>query len=74
MQAEFHEADERQDREENHRALREVEHRRGLVDQDEAQRDERIHDARKQAADENLEEEDDFVRVHSSLPQCATPR
>ena len=39
-------ADERQRREEHHRALREIEHARRLVDQHEAQRDERIHHAR----------------------------
>ena len=40
-------ADEGQRREEHHRALREVEHARGLVDQHEADRDQRVHDARR---------------------------
>ena len=43
--------------EEHHRTLREVEHAGRLVDQHEAQRHERIHHAREQAADQNLEEE-----------------
>ena len=50
-------ADERQRGEEHHRALREVEHARGLVDQHEAERDQRVHDAGQQAADQHLEEE-----------------
>jgi hypothetical protein len=54
-QPELHEADKGQHREEHHRALREVEHRRGLVDQHETQRDQRVHRSRKQAADQNLE-------------------
>ena len=43
--------------EEHHRALREVEHARRLVDQHEAQRHQRIHHAREQAADQDFEEE-----------------
>ncbi len=50
-------ADERQRREVHHRALREVEDARRLVDQHEAERDERVHHAREQAADQDLEEE-----------------
>ena len=50
-------ADERRGGEEHHRALREVEHAGRLVDQHEAERDERIHHARQQAADQDFEEE-----------------
>ena len=50
-------ADEGQRGEEHHRALREVEHARRLVDQHEAERDQRVHHAREQAADQHFEEE-----------------
>ncbi len=43
--------------EEHHRALREVEHAGRLVDQHEAERDQRIHHAGEQAADQHFEEE-----------------
>jgi hypothetical protein len=46
--------------EEHHRALREVEHARGLVDEDEAERDERVHHPGEQAADQHFDEEDDL--------------
>ena len=49
--------DEGQRREQHHRALGEVEHARGLVDQHEAERDERIHDPAQQPADDHLEHE-----------------
>ena len=48
---------ERQRGEEHHRSLSEVEDARRLVDEDEAQRDERVHHAREQATDEDFEEE-----------------
>ncbi len=41
----------------HHRALREIEDARRLVDKHEADRDERIHHASKQAADQGFEEE-----------------
>ncbi len=50
-------ADEGKRGEEHHRALREVEDAGRLVDQHEAQRDQRVHDAGKQAADQHFEEE-----------------
>ena len=50
-------ADEGERCEQQQRALREIEHARGLVDQHEADRDKRIHDAGEQAADEHLDEE-----------------
>ena len=56
-QARARQADERQRGEEHHRALREVEHARRLVDQHEAERDERVHDAGQQPADQHFEEE-----------------
>ena len=40
----------------HHRALREVEYAGGLVDQDEAERHERVHHAREKAADQDFEE------------------
>jgi hypothetical protein len=56
-------ADVGQRREEHHRALREVEDAGRLVDQHEAERDERVHHAREQAADQDFEEE-----MHVSAP------
>ena len=50
-------ADEGQRREQDQRALSEVEHARGLVDDDEADRDQGVHHARQQAAEQHLEEE-----------------
>ena len=44
--AHLQQSDVRQRGEEHHRALREIEHARRLVDQHEAERDERVHDAR----------------------------
>ena len=46
----------RQAGEQHHRALREVEDARGLEDQHEAERDQRVQDARQQAADQDLDE------------------
>ena len=63
-------ADEGERGEEHHRALREVEHARRLVDQHEAERDERVHHAREQAADQHFEEEG-HARAVLSAP---TPR
>jgi hypothetical protein len=65
------EARHRQRREEDHRALREVEHARGLEDQDEAERDQRIEHPGHQAAEQGFEEE-----RHRDLPpvQWAVPR
>ncbi len=65
------EADEGQRGEEHHRALREVEHAGGLVDQHEAERDQRVHHARQQAADQHFEKEIHTLRSGS---QWATPR
>jgi hypothetical protein len=59
------EAGHRQRREEDHRALREVEHPRGLVDQHEAERDQRIQHARHQTADQGFEE-GSHVRPYSA--------
>ena len=58
-------ADVGQRREEHHRALREVEHARRLVDQHEAERHQRIHHAREQAADQDFEEECDMSSLLS---------
>jgi hypothetical protein len=55
----------RQRGEEDHRALREIEDARGLEDQDEAERDQRIEHADHQAAEQRFEE-----RSH----QCTVPR
>ena len=52
--------------EEHHRALREVEHARGLVDQHEAERDERVHHAGEQPAGQHLDEEDEFHLVRDA--------
>jgi hypothetical protein len=49
-------ADECQRREQHHRALREIEDTRGLVDHDKADRDQRIHDPGQQAADQDFQE------------------
>ncbi len=46
-----------QRRKEHHRALREVEHARSLVDQHEADRHQRVHDSGKESADQDFEEE-----------------
>ena len=59
-------ADEGQRREEHHRALREVQHARGLVDQHEADRDQRVHHAGEQAADQHLDQEEEVVPVHQA--------
>ena len=56
--------------EEHHRALREVEDAGGLVDQHEAERHQRIHDAGEQAADQDFEEE---LPVHARLRTAARP-
>jgi hypothetical protein len=53
----FLQAHEGERREEHQRALGEVEHPRRLVDQHEAERDQRIHDAAQQPADQDFEEE-----------------
>jgi hypothetical protein len=68
-------ADEGQRREEQHRALGEVEYARCLVDQHEANRDERIHHADREAGDENLEEEIPGAHAAStaSLPTLSSP-
>ena len=76
--AAFDQADEGQRREQHHRALREIEHARGLVDQHEADRDQRIHDAGQQAADQHFDEEQ-IVEVDHQMPApsssvMATPR
>ena len=55
--AALHQADQRQRRKQHHHALREIEDARGLVDQHEAQRDQRVHHARQDAADDDLAEE-----------------
>ena len=69
------EADEGKRREEQHRPLREVQHARGLVDQHEADRDERIHHARQQAADQDLDEEGHVEVGHQTASSSwATPR
>ena len=65
----FGEARHRQRREQHHRALREVEDARGLVDQHEAERDQRIQHAGHQAAEQGFEE-----RAHAALAQCEVPR
>ena len=61
--------DQRQRRCQHHGALGEVEHARGLEDQHETQRDQRIEYARQQAADQHFEEE-----AHYRPPQWLTPR
>ena len=50
-------ADQRQRREHDHDALREIEDARGLVDQHEAERDQRVEHARDQALPQHLQEE-----------------
>jgi hypothetical protein len=72
-EATLDEAHERQRREEHHRALREVEDARGLVDEDEADGDHRVHDPGEQAAHEHLDEERHDYAAASSAPE-ATPR
>ena len=55
----FHQPDQRQCREQAHRALREVEHPRRLEDQHKAERHQRIEDARQEPADQHFEDEED---------------
>src|SRR6185437_2297402 len=55
--AEIDEADEGERREQDHDALGEIEDARRLVDQHEAEGDERVHDAGQEPADDHLEEE-----------------
>ena len=52
-------------REQHHRTLREIEHARGLEDQNEAERDQRIHDARHQSAQQHFD-------VEAGRRQCRT--
>ena len=70
--APFRKADEGQCREQQHRALREVEHAGGLVDQHEADRDQRIHDPGQQTADQHLDEEGE-IGIHAPASK-ARPR
>ena len=83
-------ADQRQRREHDHDSLREVEDARGLEDEHEAERDQRVEDAGNQPLPDDLEEEigrshhvregrhkDRMQAFHSQvLPvaQCGTPR
>ena len=53
----LHEADQRQRREQHHDALGEVEDARGLEDQDEPEGHERVHEARRDPADQHLGQE-----------------
>ena len=55
---------EEQRREQHHGALGEVEHARRLEDQDEAERDQRVHHAGHQPADQHLDEEQRRLRDH----------
>ena len=61
-------ADEGQRREQQHRALREIEHAGSLVDQHEADRDERIHHAGQQAADQHFGEKRIVEVEHQAAP------
>ncbi len=70
--AQFDQADEAQCREQHHRALRVVEHAGRLVDQHEAQRDQRIHHAREQSAHGDLDDEGKVHRL--SAPRRDRPR
>jgi hypothetical protein len=71
-------ADEGQRREEQHRPLREIQHAGCLVDQNEADRDQRIHDADCEPRDQNLAEETPGAHAASTTsspsPSWATPR
>ena len=84
------EADQRQRREHHHDALREIEHARGLEDQHEAERDQRIEHAGDEPFPQRLHQQvrapcahlheridEDSCRgasIDRSLSQCATPR
>ena len=60
-------ADQRQRREQGHDALRIVEDARGLEDQNEAERDERIHHSRQQAVQDHLDRVKKFG-AHAAVP------